>query len=208
VNPLDSLKGVAVSVLTRLWAMKDHPPSHEPVYTTQPGDNLQRSMNLIMPLKDRSLQTRAALVAALASATDVVLTGLDNVGTVHDARFVIVDGNLCMFSIYDGDFANYIRDFIMTIGPAFDALLAFVEHPAPTPTEAHVEEFIEWVHRHDALALPDNAISIADDLPDLDDIERAMLVTLQANPNVVLGVYRRSPGYSTAQIRQALGIGW
>jgi hypothetical protein len=52
------------------------------------------------------------------------MSGLDNVGTVHFARFVIVDDNyICMFSVYDGDFTKYIRDFIATIG-VFDGVVA------------------------------------------------------------------------------------
>ena len=58
------------------------------------------------------------------------MTGLNTTGIVHFARFSIVDGNLCMFSIYDGDFSNYIRDFIATIGSAFDALLMFIKDHA------------------------------------------------------------------------------
>ena len=52
--------------------------------------------------------------------------GLDNVGTVHFARFVIIGDNLCMISVYDGVFST-IRDFIATIGNVFDAVVRLVE---------------------------------------------------------------------------------
>jgi hypothetical protein len=51
-----------------------------------------------------------------------------------------------MFSVYDGDFTNYIRDFIATIGGLFDAVVGLVEGgDAVIPSEHHVEAFIEWV---------------------------------------------------------------
>ena len=73
-------------------------------------------MNLVMPLKDKSPVGRAQAAMAIAQHKDAIYAGLNNVGTVHFARFVIVGDNICMFSVYDGDFTNYIRDFIATIG--------------------------------------------------------------------------------------------
>jgi hypothetical protein len=58
------------------------------------SDNVQRTMNLIMPLRYPNSAGRGEVVAALTEATDEVLVGLNNVGTVHFARFTIVDGNL------------------------------------------------------------------------------------------------------------------
>jgi hypothetical protein len=63
---------------------------------------------------------------------------------VHVARFCIVDNNLLMFSLYDGDFHTYIRDFIVTLGHAFDAVVELIEDTPPTPCWLHVDEFIEW----------------------------------------------------------------
>jgi hypothetical protein len=68
-----------------------------------------------------------------AQNKDEIYAGLDNVGTVHFARFVIVDDNIfvcspyiCMFSVYDGDFTKYIRDFIATMG-VFNGVVALVK---------------------------------------------------------------------------------
>ena len=69
-------------------------------------------MNLVMPLRFPALAVTGDLARAIFEASDQLLAGLSNVGTVHFARFVVVDGNLCMFSEYDGDFSAYIRDFI------------------------------------------------------------------------------------------------
>ena len=51
----------------------------------------------------------------VGSALDEIYSALDNVGTVHVARFAIVDNNLLMFSFYDGDFHAYIRDFMLLV---------------------------------------------------------------------------------------------
>ena len=120
---------LAARVLVPFWAWRTpvKPLPGGPRYSVQPGDNVQRMMNLIMPLKDKSAIGRANAARAIAENKDEIYAGLDNVGTVHFARFVIVDDNICMFSVYDGDFTNYIRDFIATIGSVFDAVVELVE---------------------------------------------------------------------------------
>ena len=62
-------------------------------------------MNLVMPLKFPQVAYRVQLGQMLFDAADEILGGLNNVGTVHFARFDVIEGNLCMFSIFDGDFA-------------------------------------------------------------------------------------------------------
>ena len=95
-------------------------------------------MNLIMPLKDKSAIGRAKAAAAIAQNVDEIFAGLDNVGTVHFARFLLIGDYICMISVYDGDFSNYIRDFIATIGSVFDEIVKLVEGgEAITPSEEH-----------------------------------------------------------------------
>ena len=107
-----------------------------------------------MPLADDSPIALARLANAMSSMQDVLSAGLDNVGTVHVARFDVIDGQLCMVSVYDGDFATYIRDFIVTIGAVFDVLLDFIAEPRPPrPVERHIDEFIDWVDEHDLLQI-------------------------------------------------------
>jgi hypothetical protein len=135
-------------ILVPFWAWRTpvRPLPGGPHPSIQPGDNLQCMMNLVMPLKNKSPIGRAKAVQAIAENKDQIYAGLDNVGTVHFARFVIVGDNICMFSVYDGDFTNYIRDFIATIGGLFDAVVGLVEGgDAVIPSEHHVEAFIEWV---------------------------------------------------------------
>jgi hypothetical protein len=217
------MKFFARWVLVPFWALRT-PTAPQPGgarVAIQPGDNVQHMMNLVMPLKDKSPIGRAHAVQAIAGNLDEVYAGLDNVGTVHFARFVIVDGNLCMISVYDGDFSNYIRDFIATIGGVFDAIVAQVEGgDAVIPCEKNVEAFIDWVHAHDMYQVPDmptdvlaawnatnGGTSPMDD--DLRLLPRKLILQLRANRDISLGSgYRRYPGFSAAQVRRHLRIGW
>ena len=110
-----------------------------------------------------------------------------------------------MFSIYDGEVTGYIRDFIVVIGQAFDVLMGFVADPLPTPVAEHPDEFVAWVAAHDAFQMPEEPTDLR---PDLGSVERHSLYVLRRERNVQLGVYRCYPGYSAAQIREHLGIGW
>lgn len=212
---------IAGHILVPLWAWRTPVALRVggPPLATPPGDNIQRMMNLVMPLKDKTAIGRSQAALAIAGNLDEIFTGLDNVGTVHFARFVIVDNNLCMFSEYDGDFSNYIRDFIAQIGSVFDGVIRLVEGgDAMIPTETHIEAFISWVRDHDVYQIPDLPTAllrygtIAHPPGAVDDLRllpRALILQLNANRNVSLGSgYRAYPGFSAAQIRRQMGMGW
>ncbi len=197
---------VATTALVSLWSRFSPPTGAPATASMSPSDNVQRAMNLIMPLPVPNIVARGQLAQVLFETTEEVLVGLNNVGTVHFARFDFVDGNLCMFSIYDGDFTSYIRDFIASIGNVFDAALALVKDPPPLPVALHVDEFIEWVRVHDAFQMPESPVDLIS--RDLNTLARDSLIALHRNPNVQLGLYRAYPGFSAAQIRQRLSVGW
>lgn len=214
---------IAGYILVPFWAWKTPvaPQPGGPPFAIQPGDNVQRLMNLVMPLKNKTAIGRSQAALAIAANLDEIFAGLDNVGTVHFARFVLVDNNLCMFSAYDGDFTNYIRDFVMQIGSVFDGVVALIEGgDAVIPTEDNIEAFIDWIHDHDMYQIPDLATdllkigTIADPGPgangnDLRLLPRALILQMNVNPNVSLGSgYRGFPGFSVAQIRHKMGMGW
>jgi hypothetical protein len=217
-----TMQFVAGRILVPFWASRTpvKPQPGGPHYSVQSGDNVQRMMNLIMPLKDKSAVGRAQAALAIAQNKEEIYAGLDNVGTVHFARFVIVGDNICMFSVYDGDFTNYIRDFIATIGSVFDAVVKLVEGgDAVIPSEIHVEKFIDWVHAHDLYQVSDQATDLFRDIEavngetaitrDLRLLPRDLILQLHVNPNVSLGSgYRAYPGYSVAEVRKQFGIGW
>ncbi|MDQ4097077.1 MAG: hypothetical protein M3144_04325, partial [Actinomycetota bacterium] len=133
------------SVLAVYWARRDPPAPVRVPASLAISDNVQRSMNLIMPLRYPITGGRSETTRILTKATDEILVGLNNVGTVHFARFTIVKGALCMFSVYDGDFEGYIRDFISSIGTSFDQIMMLVKNPPATPCAEHVDEFVAWV---------------------------------------------------------------
>src|ERR1700738_2465806 len=192
----------AAKILVPLWAVLTPVKKLEggPRPSVQPGDNVQRMMNLVMPLKDKSAIGRAKAAGAIAANKDEIYAGLDNVGTVHFARFVIVDNNICMLSVYDGDFTNYIRDFIATIGSVFDAVVELVEGGKDViPSEENIEKFIDWVHDHDMYPVPDDATGMMRNQEaqrgdtadtgndDLMLLPRQLILQLNINTNVSLG---------------------
>jgi hypothetical protein len=206
---------LAARVLVPFWAWSTpvavQPGGPPPA--PQPSESLQHMMNLVMPLKDKTPIGRAKAALAIAQNVDEIYAGLNNVGTVHFARFVIVGGNLCMFSVYDGDFSNYIRDFIISIGSVFNAIVALIEGgDAVIPCETHAEAFIDWVHAHDLYQVPDFATDLLLQQAQTNDLRRLprdLILQLDVNPNVSLGSgYRAYPAVSVAQIRQRLGLGW
>lgn len=197
---------LATEALVRLWSRHSPPTVVAVSASLAPSDNLQRAMNLVMPLHVPNIVARGKLTQALFEATDEILCGLNNVGTVHFARFDFIDGNLCMFSVYDGDFTGYIRDFIASIGAVFDTVMAHVKDPPPTPVALHVDAFIDWIRAHDAFQMPESPVALIS--KDLTTVQRDTLLALHRNPNVQLGLYRAYPGFSVAQIRERLSIGW
>ena len=199
---------VMESVLVAFWRRAAPVKTPEPGYSTALADNLQMHMNLVMPLADQTAVGRAEAVQAVAANIDELFTGLSNVGTVHFARFDLVGGNLCMYSVFDGDFRAYIRDFICVFGSVFDALLGLVADPPPSPSALHPEEFIVWIHRHDAFQIPRDLTSLFPEERNIKNLPRDLILLLDANRNVQIGRFSGYPGVSVAQIRHDTGLGW
>lgn len=217
-------KWLSTHVIVPFWAWREPTPPLPggPRAAVQPSENLQRMMNLVMPLNDPSPVGRAKAAFAIAQNVEEIFAGLDNVGTVHFARFVLIGDYICMISVYDGDFNNYIRDFIATVGSVFDAVISLVDGgDEMIPTAHNIETFIEWVRAHDLFqasdfptdlfALQDAAKGLGPDRPPrpLRSLPRALILQMRANPNLSLGGgYRAYPGVSAAQVRGAFGVGW
>jgi len=203
-----SWKHLVEEMLVTFWKYSAPVTTPTPTWKTAPSDNLQQHMNLVMPLKDTTAVGRAKAAKAVGTSIDEVFTGLNNVGTVHFARFVIIAGNLCMISVYDGDFSNYIRDFISVFGSVFDDLMEVVKDPPPRPCERHPEAFIAWITAHDAFQVPGNLPSLFPREKNLENLPRDLVLLLEQNPNAQLGRFSAYPGLSSAQIRLATGVGW
>ncbi len=202
------LRRIMETVLVAFWRRVAPVKTPEPEYSTALADNLQMHMNLVMPLADQTAVGRAQAVQAVAANIDELFTGLSNVGTVHFARFDLVGGNLCMYSVFDGDFRAYIRDFISVFGSVFDALLGLVADPPPSPSALHPEEFIDWIHRHDAFQIPRDLTSLFPEERNIKNLSRDLVLLLDANRNVQIGRFSGYPGVSVAQIRHGTGMGW
>jgi hypothetical protein len=193
-----------------VWFWKHRAPVTTPAtkWKTAPADNLQQHMNLVVPLADTTAVGRAEATQAIAASIDELFTGLNNIGTVHFARFDLIGPNLCMLSVYDGDFEAYIRDFISIFGSVFDDLFKFAADPPPTPCTQHPQAFVDWVRRHDAFQIPGDVSALFPGEQDIRNIPRDLVLLLDQNPVVQLGRYSGYPGLSVAQLRLGAGIGW
>ncbi|MGH9280287.1 MAG: hypothetical protein ACRD12_19575, partial [Acidimicrobiales bacterium] len=101
---------------------------------------------------------------------------------------------------------SYIRDFIAAIGSGFDALLGCVKDPPSRPVSEHVDEFVDWVRQRDAFQMPEFPTGIL--TGGFLGVQRDTLVALHRNRHVQLATYSGYPGFSVAQIRHDLHVGW
>ena len=121
-------------------------------------------LTLLMPIIPG---TNPALIAgALEKYHDEINTALTSIGTVHYARFLLLDRSvanlqpvpvrpnelvLAVITEYDGSFSKYIGDFVAQIGDVFNALLACVVGGKDViPVQNHVTEFNAFVIANDA----------------------------------------------------------
>ena len=119
---------------------------------------VQQPLTLVMPVRPEASATLHAeleQLQALPREDNPVITALDEIGTVHFARFVFLDDErLAVITTYDGDFERYIMDFVDHIGGVFDQLLRHMADPPTLPVQQHPEEFLDYVRRHDLRCLP------------------------------------------------------
>jgi hypothetical protein len=121
----------------------------------------------MMPvLPGTNLTTLAATLAEYQLPIDNALT---SIGTVHYARFTLLDRSqpnllpagdpgiasstlvIGVITEYDGSFNKYISDFVAQLGPAFDALLKFVVGGAAiTPVANNLNAFQAFITQNDA----------------------------------------------------------
>jgi hypothetical protein len=82
------------------------------------------------------------------------MVALDKIGTVHFARFVFLGkSELAVITTYDGNFEDYLNDFINAIGKIFNALLEHMAGAPPLPVENHRKEFMDYVRANDLRCL-------------------------------------------------------
>ena len=121
-------------------------------------------LTLLMPIIPGTDPTKIA--ETLAGAQTKIDQALTSIGTVHYARFLLLDRStanlqpggasadqlvLAVITEYDGSFNAYIGDFVSQIGDVFNALLQFVVGgQAVTPVQDNVNAFIAFVTANDA----------------------------------------------------------
>lgn len=121
-------------------------------------------LTLLMPIIPGT--NPAAVAAALQSQQTNIDKALSDIGTVHYARFLLLDRSvpnlqpgatpsnelvLAVITEYDGSFTGYIGDFVAQIGDVFNALLSFVVGgSAVTPVQNNVAAFSAFVAANDA----------------------------------------------------------
>lgn len=121
-------------------------------------------LTLILPIiPGTSLE---ALNQTLAGSSDQRDAALKSIGTVHYARILLLDssaanlqpsGNpsdrysFAVITEYDGSFEDYIHDFVVQVGPIFDALLQFVvDGQALIPVVDNEAAFAAFIAKNDA----------------------------------------------------------
>lgn len=110
------------------------------------------------------------LMTLLGSNSSEKINALTDIGTVHYARFLLLDSSqpnlipdmatadqpsstliVGVITEYDGSFSAYIHDFVAQLGPAFDAMLAYVVGGAPLiPVQSHVAGFEAFIALNNA----------------------------------------------------------
>ena len=83
----------------------------------------QSALSLVLQVKEPIAENAARLREGLKGVTP---EGLNNVGTVHFGRFLLLnnDTQFLVFTEYDGSFDTYINDFINETGDVFNFLLS------------------------------------------------------------------------------------
>jgi hypothetical protein len=119
---------------------------------------VQSPLTLVMTVKpgDREmLRAKVHGLQALPPEKNPVTAALNEIGTVHFARFVLLDEDrLAVITTYDGDFESYIMDFVDYIGPVFDDLLQHMVDAPELPVEQHRQEFLAYVRKYDLTCVP------------------------------------------------------
>jgi hypothetical protein len=98
---------------------------------------------VILPTKSRIAFYETQLL--LRARGRGITKDLDTVGTPHFAQFIpLEDNQIGFFTVYDGNFNDYIADFTRNIGQVFDLLFKFTKGAPPSPCRKHLQEFIDF----------------------------------------------------------------
>ena len=118
------------------------------------GKQVQNPLTLVMTAKSEedyaALQQLVKGIYALPPEENPIHVAMDNLANVHFARWVFLDHNqLAVITTYDGDFDDYINDFINEIGEVFDKVFVHIADSPPLSVRAHRDEFLAYARAHD-----------------------------------------------------------
>ena len=119
---------------------------------------VQTPLNLVMPIADGQLQNLGEVLARFNQSEDKPLhNALKALGNVHFAQFVFLEKGtrLGVFTIYDGDFDDYILSFVEHIGEIFNRILKHIGDGGAqlVPVQEHRDEFLQFIKKHDVTGL-------------------------------------------------------
>jgi hypothetical protein len=123
------------------------------------------ALTLIMDARDEAHynELKIKVRGLLANPGNPINHALDELGNVHDARFVFIDRHqqVAVITTYDDDFETYIRLFTRTIGDVFNLILDHVkdteamQNPdGKVQVQTHIDEFLKFVDKYDLEAEP------------------------------------------------------
>jgi hypothetical protein len=121
----------------------------------QVENQVQCGLFLVLPLK--SPAQMGALLTTIAGVADTVHAALRDLHYVHFARFVPAPDFSALYVVteFDGDpdafdeaMESYLMDFVVTLGPVFDAMLDFVRGAPRLPVQQYPRDFIRFVKAH------------------------------------------------------------
>ncbi|OKH51457.1 hypothetical protein [Scytonema sp. HK-05] len=127
--------------------------NNEQQATTTPA---QKPLSFIAPIKQPVAQHYKELKQIL---THVDGKALDQIGTVHFGRFMFLERDttstdevytkFALFTAYDGDFKEYVQDFVDVVSEVFDALLEhLVDGESLIPVKKNAQAFADFVDAH------------------------------------------------------------
>ena len=134
-------KAAAENILRELTALASKPPASRMASAGRAGSRQGKvsEFTLILPLARGGAQRLRAFLRLV----DGDFEKADDVGTVHDMRFVFLDDDtkLLFATAYDGDWDPYIEDFATKIPDYIDIMLSACEG-WPGIRNAEVKEYI------------------------------------------------------------------
>jgi len=142
------------SASTTNAATSDAPSTSAP--STNGQQPVQNALTLIMKIKSdadyQQLNTLLQQNWKPYEPGNVVGAALNDLALVHFARFVFLENNtkLALITSYDGNFSDYVNDFVDKIAFFFNALLQHMEGAPPLPVEQNRQQFIQYAQDNNA----------------------------------------------------------